>query len=214
LEMNTRLQVEHPVTEMVTGIDLVKWQMKIASGMPLVLQQEEIIPRGHSIQCRIYAEDPDNDFMPSPGKITHLRTPSGGIGVRYDNGTYEGYEVPLEYDSLLSKLVTWGETREEAIQRMLRALSEYQVYGIKTTIPFFMRILHHPQFLSGNYNTHFIEALEKEKDGKETEEEVVALITAGIKTYMENKSRSTSRGSRKISNWKFQGRLENLSRRL
>ena len=214
LEMNTRLQVEHPVTEMVTGIDLVKWQMKIASGMPLVLQQEEIIPRGHSIQCRIYAEDPDNDFMPSPGKITHLRTPSGGIGVRYDNGTYEGYEVPLEYDSLLSKLVTWGETREEAIQRMLRALSEYQIYGIKTTIPFFMRILHHPQFLSGNYNTHFIEALEKEKDGKETEEEVVALITAGIKTYLENKSRSTSRGSRKISNWKFQGRLENLSRRL
>ncbi len=214
LEMNTRLQVEHPVTEMVTGIDLVKWQMKIASGMPLVLQQEEIIPRGHSIQCRIYAEDPDNDFMPSPGKITHLRTPSGGIGVRYDNGTYEGYEVPLEYDPLLSKLVTWGETREEAIQRMLRALSEYQVYGIKTTIPFFMRILHHAQFLSGNYNTHFIEALEKETDGKETEEEVVALITAGIKTYMENKSRSTRRGSRKISNWKFQGRLENLSRRL
>jgi acetyl-CoA carboxylase biotin carboxylase subunit len=214
LEMNTRLQVEHPVTEMVTGIDLVKWQMKIASGMPLVLQQEEITSRGHSIQCRIYAEDPDNDFMPSPGKITHLRTPSGGIGVRYDNGTYEGYEVPLEYDSLLSKLVTWGETREEAIQRMLRALSEYQVYGIKTTIPFFVRILHHAQFLSGNYNTHFIEALEKEKGGKKTEEEVVALITAGIKTYMENKLRSTSRGSRKISNWKFQGRLENLSRRL
>jgi acetyl-CoA carboxylase biotin carboxylase subunit len=152
--------------------------------------------------------------MPSPGKITHLRTPSGGIGVRYDNGTYEGYEVPLEYDSLLSKLVTWGETREEAIQRMLRALSEYQVYGIKTTIPFFVRILHHAQFLSGNYNTHFIEALEKEKGGKKTEEEVVALITAGIKTYMENKLRSTSRGSRKISNWKFQGRLENLSRRL
>jgi len=214
LEMNTRLQVEHPVTEMVTGIDLVKWQMKIAAGIPLVLQQEDIAPSGCSIQCRIYAEDPDNDFMPSPGRITHLRTPSGGIGVRYDNGTYEGYEVPLEYDPLLSKLVTWGESREEAIQRMKRALSEYQVYGIKTTIPFFIRILHHPQFLSGDYNTHFIDTLEKEKDRKETQEEIVALITAGIKTYMENKSCSASRDSRKISNWKFQGRLENFSRRL
>jgi acetyl-CoA carboxylase biotin carboxylase subunit len=214
LEMNTRLQVEHPVTEMVTGIDLVKWQMKIAAGMPLVLQQEDIAPSGCSIQCRIYAEDPDSDFMPSPGRITHLRTPSGGIGVRYDNGTYEGYEVPLEYDPLLSKLITWGESREEAIQRMKRALSEYQVYGIKTTIPFFIRILRHPQFLSGNYNTHFIDTLEKEKDRKETQEEIVALITAGIKTYMENKSRSASRSSRKISNWKLEGRLENFSRRL
>lgn len=214
LEMNTRLQVEHPVTEMVTGIDLVKWQMKIAAGMPLVLQQKDIAPSGCSIQCRIYAEDPDSDFMPSPGKITHLRTPSGGLGVRYDNGTYEGYEVPLEYDPLLSKLVTWGESREEAIQRMKRALFEYQIYGIKTTIPFFIRILHHPQFLSGNYNTHFIDTLEKEKDRKETQEEIVALITAGIKTYMENKSRSASRSSRKINNWKFQGRLENFSRRL
>lgn len=214
LEMNTRLQVEHPVTEMVTGIDLVKWQMKIAAGMPLGLQQKDIAPSGCSIQCRIYAEDPDSDFMPSPGKITHLRTPSGGLGVRYDNGTYEGYEVPLEYDPLLSKLVTWGESREEAIQRMKRALFEYQIYGIKTTIPFFIRILHHPQFLSGNYNTHFIDTLEKEKDRKETQEEIVALITAGIKTYMENKSRSASRSSRKINNWKFQGRLENFSRRL
>jgi acetyl-CoA carboxylase biotin carboxylase subunit len=214
LEMNTRLQVEHPVTEMVTGIDLVKWQMKIAAGMPLELKQEDIVPRGWSIQCRIYAEDPENDFLPSPGRITHLRTPSGGIGVRYDNGTYEGYEVPLEYDPLLSKLVTWGETREEAIQRMTRALSEYQVYGIKTTIPFFMRILHHPQFLSGNYNTHFIESLGKARDRAESREEIVALITAGIKTYMENKSRSLSRDAKKMSHWKLQGRLENFSRRL
>ena len=214
LEMNTRLQVEHPVTEMVTGIDLVKWQMKIAAGMPLELKQEDITPRGCSIQCRIYAEDPDNDFMPSPGLITHLHTPSGGVGVRYDNGTYEGYEVPLEYDPLLSKLVTWGESREEAIQRMMRALSEYQIYGIKTTIPFFLRILRHPQFLSGNYNTHFIDSLEKAEDSKRTEEEIVALIAAGIKTYMENKSLSAFRRSRKMSNWKLEGRLENFSRRL
>jgi acetyl-CoA carboxylase biotin carboxylase subunit len=199
---------------MVTGIDLVKWQMKIAAGMPLELEQEDIVPRGCSIQCRIYAEDPDSDFMPSPGLITHLRTPSGGLGVRYDNGTYEGYEVPLEYDPLLSKLVTWGESRDEAMQRMTRALSEYQVYGIKTTIPFFMRILRHPQFLSGNYNTHFIDMLEKTKGREEADEEIVALIAAGIKTYMENKSHSASRGTRKMSNWKFQGRLENFSRRL
>jgi acetyl-CoA carboxylase biotin carboxylase subunit len=214
LEMNTRLQVEHPVTEMVTGIDLVKWQMKIAAGMPLDLKQEDIVPRGCSIQCRIYAEDPDNDFMPSPGRITHLRTPSGGIGVRYDNGTYEGYEVPLEYDPLLSKLVTWGESREEAIQRMKRAFSEYQVYGIKTTIPFFVQVLRHPQFLSGDYNTHFIETLDKEKDKSGTQEEIAAIITAGIKTYMENKSRSASRSARKISNWKLEGRLRNFARRL
>jgi acetyl-CoA carboxylase biotin carboxylase subunit len=214
LEMNTRLQVEHPVTEMVTGIDLVKCQLEIASGKPLKFRQEDIAPRGSAIQCRIYAEDPDNDFMPSPGTITHLRAPSGGVGVRYDNGTYEGYEVPLEYDPLLSKLITWGETREEAVQRMLRALSEYQIYGIKTTIPFFVRILHHPQFLSGNYNTHFIEALEREEDGDETDEKIVALITAGIQSYIESKSRSVSRDRRKMSHWKFQGRLENFSRRL
>jgi len=124
LEMNTRLQVEHPVTEMVTGIDLVKNQIEIAAGLSLKFHQKDIKPNGASIQCRIYAEDPDHDFMPSPGKITHLLAPSGGIGIRYDNGTYEGYEVPLDYDPLLSKLISWGMTREEAIQRMLRALSE------------------------------------------------------------------------------------------
>lgn len=214
LEMNTRLQVEHPVTEMVTGIDLVKCQLEIASGEPLRYRQENISPRGCSIQCRIYAEDPDNDFMPSPGKITLLRTPSGGIGVRYDNGTYEGYEVPIEYDPLLSKLITWGETRDEAIRRMLRALSEYQVYGIKTTIPFFIRILRHPKFLSGVYNTHFIEELEREKEREEREERAVALITAGIQTYLANKSRTVSRSGRPMSHWKYQGRLEHFSKRM
>jgi acetyl-CoA carboxylase biotin carboxylase subunit len=214
LEMNTRLQVEHPITEMVTGIDLAKSQIEIAAGFPLSFSQEDIKPRGFSLECRIYAEDPDDDFMPSPGKIIHLRLPAGGLGVRDDNGVYQGYEVPLEYDPLLSKLVTWGSTRAEAIQRMLRALSEYQVYGIKTTIPFFRRILLHPKFSAGDYNTHFIASLEKEKDGEKPEGETVALIAAGIKTYSERKSRPASSPRRKESKWKFQGRLQNFSERL
>ena len=217
LEMNTRLQVEHPITEMVTGIDLVKSQIEIAAGLPLSIKQEEIQPKGFALECRIYAEDPDNNFTPSPGKIVHLRTPSGGLGIRDDNGVYEGYVVPLEYDPLLSKLVAWGRTREEAIHRMLRALSEYQIYGIKTTIPFFKRILLHPKFLAGNYNTHFISNLEKEVDGQEPEERVVALIAAGVKSYIEKKTGVTSPNKRikkKESNWRFQGRLDNFSNRL
>lgn len=214
LEMNTRLQVEHPVTELVTGIDLVKSQIEIAAGLALNFSQADIKPKGFSMECRIYAEDPDNDFMPSPGKIVHLQTPSGGLGVRDDNGVYEGYTVPLEYDSLLSKLITWGTTRAEAIHRMLRALSEYQIYGIKTTIPFFKRILLHPKFFAGDYNTHFISNLEKEVDGKDTEEQEVALIAAGVKSYTDSRSGLLSRPKRKVSNWKFQGRLQNFSNRL
>jgi len=213
LEMNTRLQVEHPVTEMVTGIDLVKCQIEIAAGLPLPFCQEDIKPSGYSLQCRIYAEDPDNDFMPSPGKILHFRTPSGGLGVRDDNGVYEGYEVPMEYDPLLSKLVTWGQTRAEAIHRMLRALSEYQIYGIKTTIPFFKRILLHPKFLKGDYNTHFISNLEKEEDSVQPEEKTVALIAAGIKSYSESKAGLSFRQKEKVSNWKVQGRMRNFTNR-
>jgi acetyl-CoA carboxylase biotin carboxylase subunit len=213
LEMNTRLQVEHPVTEMVTGIDLVKCQIEIAAGLPLAFRQEDIKPSGYSLQCRIYAEDPDNDFMPSPGKIVHLRTPSGGLGVRDDNGIYEGYEVPMEYDPLLSKLVTWGQTRTEAIHRMLRALTEYQIYGIRTTVPFFKRILHHPQFFSGDYNTHFIPNMEKEKDGNEPGDKLVALIAAGIKSYCESKAGVGFHQKKKASQWKIQGRWESLKRR-
>lgn len=214
LEMNTRLQVEHPITEMVTGIDLVKSQIEIAAGLSLNLRQEDIKPKGFALECRIYAEDPDNDFMPSPGKIIHLRTPAGGLGVRDDNGVYEGFEVPLEYDPLLSKLITWGSTRSEAIHRMLRALSEYYVYGIKTTVPFFQRILLHPKFFSGDYNTHFIANLEKEKDGGEAEVKVAALIAAGIKSLFERKKGRVPVPKSKESNWKFQGRLQNFANRL
>jgi len=213
LEMNTRLQVEHPVTEMVTGIDLVKCQIEIAAGKPLAFRQEDIKPSGHSLQCRIYAEDPDNDFMPSPGKILRLRTPSGGLGVRDDNGVYEGYLVPMDYDPLLSKLVTWGQSRAEAIQRMLRALSEYQIYGIRTTIPLFKRILQHPQFSSGDYNTHFIPNLKKEKDGDSSEDKLVALIAAGVKSYCESKTGLGFRQKQKTSLWKAQGRWQNQDKR-
>ncbi len=213
LEMNTRLQVEHPITEMVTGIDLVKNQIKIAAGWPLAFSQEEIQPRGHSIECRIYAEDPDQGFMPSPGKIKYLRVPSGGLGIRLDSGIYEGYCVPLEYDPLLSKLISWGRSREEAVERMKRALAEYQIYGIKTTIPFFKRILRHPKFISGDYNTHFIASLEKVTDDQGQEEKTVALIAAGIKSYMENQDSLTSRKLGRGSQWKFQGRLHNFTNR-
>ena len=212
LEMNTRLQVEHPVTEMVTGIDLVKSQIEIASGLPLAFRQQDIKPNGCSLQCRIYAEDPDNEFMPSPGKILHLRVPSGGLGIRDDNGIYEGYEVPMDYDPLLSKLITWGQTRNEAIHRMLRALSEYQVYGIRTTVPFFKRILRHPLFFAGDYNTHFIPNMEKEKVRDKPQDELVALIAAGIKSYCESKGGLGYRQRKQASNWKTQGRWHSLNK--
>ncbi len=214
LEMNTRLQVEHPVTEMVTGIDLVKCQLEIAAGMALGFRQEEIQAQGHAIECRIYAEDPFNDFMPSPGKITCLRTPAGGLGIRYDNGTYEGYTVPLEYDPLLSKVITWGKTREEAIRRMLRALSEYQVFGIKTIIPMFGRILLHPKFYRGEYNTHFLAEMEQEQESVDPDESVVALIAAGIKSYQDSRAAFSPCPRQETSRWKMQGRAQSHNNRL
>jgi len=213
LEVNARLQVEHPVTEMVTGIDLVKCQLEIAAGRPLPFRQEEVRRQGHAMECRIMAEDPFNDFLPSPGRIVYLHTPAG-LGVRDDSGIYEGYEVPLDYDPLLSKLITWGKTREEAILRMTRALSEYQLYGIKTTIPFFQRILLHPRFLDGVYNTHFIAELEKEPDREDPVEEIAALIAAGIKSRRDAQTGVSLRGRDKEKNWRIQGRLENLAQRL
>jgi acetyl-CoA carboxylase biotin carboxylase subunit len=212
--MNTRLQVEHPVTEMVTGIDLVKCQFEIAAGLPLAFAQEDIRPQGHALECRIYAEDPANNFMPSPGRIELLRAPAGGLGIRYDNGTYQGFEVPMEYDPLLSKLITWGQTREEAIQRMLRALAEYRIHGIKTIIPFFKRILTHAKFCQGNYTTHFLEELEKEADSMDFDEQTAALIAAGIKSYKESRQAFSVSAPRSKSNWKIQGRMTSLNNRL
>lgn len=156
MEMNTRLQVEHPVTEMVTSVDLVKEQIRIAYGLPMNLKQQDIQFRGHAIECRITAEDADNDFRPQTGVIENY-LPPGGPGVRVDSHLFTGYEVPPHYDSLLSKLIVWAETRDEAIARMQRALEEYIIEGVATTIPFHQRLLKHPAFISGDTYTRFIQ---------------------------------------------------------
>ncbi|HEU5061364.1 MAG TPA: ATP-grasp domain-containing protein, partial [Kofleriaceae bacterium] len=157
LEMNTRLQVEHPVTEMVYGVDLVAWQIAIARGEPLPMSQAELDARrrGAAVECRVYAEDPER-FLPSPGTITHLRVP-GGPYVRDDSGVYEGWTVPVHYDPLLSKLVTWGDDRAQALARMRRALDEYLVRGIRTNLMFHRRVMRHPDFVAGDYDTGFID---------------------------------------------------------
>jgi acetyl-CoA carboxylase, biotin carboxylase subunit len=155
LEMNTRIQVEHPVTEMITGVDLVKTQIEVAAGKPLPFRQEDLTVRGHAIECRVYAEDPYNNFFPSPGTIAFLQPP-GGIGVRDDSGVYSGFEVTVHYDPIISKLVAWGSTRDEAIRRMRRALDEYSIHGLVTNLAFHRWVLQHPRFLAGDFDTNFI----------------------------------------------------------
>ncbi len=155
LEMNTRLQVEHPVTEMVTGIDLVREQIRIAQGEELSFRQEEVRPRGHAIECRICAEDPANDFFPSTGRL-HIVEPPSGPFVRVENGVRAGDEVTMFYDPLLAKVVTWGQDRTQAVERMLRALDEFAIAGIYTTIPFCRFVLRDPEFLAGRFDTHFV----------------------------------------------------------
>ena len=160
LEMNTRLQVEHPVTEEVLGLDLVKEQIYIASGRPLHLRQTDIVQRGHSIECRICAEDADNGFMPSPGLVKQVTEPNG-LGIRIDSYIYEGYEIPVYYDPMISKLIVRATTREYAVQRMRAALDEYKVTGIKTNISYLNAIMHTPDFVRGGYDTAFLEKNEK-----------------------------------------------------
>ena len=155
MEMNTRIQVEHPVSEAITGVDLIKYQIKIANDEKLDLDQKKIHLKGHAIECRINAEDPDNDFNPSPGKITQLMLP-GGPGVRIDSGIYPGYIIPPFYDSMVAKLITWGTDRREAVERMKRALAEFQIEGIKTTIPFHKKVMKNKEFLRGQYTTDFV----------------------------------------------------------
>jgi acetyl-CoA carboxylase, biotin carboxylase subunit len=155
LEMNTRLQVEHPVTEMITGTDLVALQILVAEGKPLPITQDDVRRNGHAIECRICAEDPFDNFLPSTGQLKRYRIPAGP-GVRVDSGVEEGQEVSINYDPLLAKLITWGSTRDQAIQRMKRALSEYDVSGIKTTIPFCSFVMDEPSFVNGDYDTHFV----------------------------------------------------------
>jgi acetyl-CoA carboxylase biotin carboxylase subunit len=156
MEMNTRIQVEHPVTEMVTGVDLIKEQIKVASGEKLNISQEDVIFNGWSIECRINAENPEKNFMPSAGKI-NMYLPPGGLGVRVDSAAYPGYMIPPYYDSMIAKVITYGNTREEAISRMKRALSEFVVEGVHTTIPFHLKLLSHEKFVEGQFNTKFLE---------------------------------------------------------
>lgn len=156
MEMNTRIQVEHPVTEMVTGVDLIKWMIRIANGEELTLKQEDVKFEGWAIECRINAENPDKNFMPSPGEVK-MYLPPGGYGVRVDSAVYPGYKIPPFYDSMVAKLIAYGETREEAIARMKRALSEFVIEGIDTTIPFHLRLLNHEKFVDADFNTKFLE---------------------------------------------------------
>ena len=184
LEMNTRLQVEHPITEMVTGLDLVRWQIRIARGERLDLPPERLMTAvGHAIECRIYAEDPDNDFLPSPGRIVQFRAPAGP-GIRDDSGATAGLDVPMEYDPMISKLIAWAEDRPLAIARMRRALGEYLVAGIKTTVPFFTWLLAQPEFVEGRVHTTYLDEVLRARNRQPFvrpepgDEEVAAIATA------------------------------------
>jgi acetyl-CoA carboxylase biotin carboxylase subunit len=181
LEMNTRLQVEHPVTELVTGIDLVREQIRVAWGEALSFAQDDISWDGHSIECRVYAEDPENNFLPSPGRITRLRIPQGP-GIRDDGGVYEGAEVSIYYDPMISKFAVYGRNRAEAIDRMRRALQEYEIGGIKTTLPFFREIMEDEEFIDGKLDTGFIGRFNERKKPLEVSEEErdMALIAAAL----------------------------------
>jgi acetyl-CoA carboxylase biotin carboxylase subunit len=210
LEMNTRLQVEHPVTELVTGLDLVRLQIEIAAGGRLPFTQDQIALRGAALECRIYAEDPANNFFPSPGRIVQLSEPSGP-GVRLDSGIYPGWTVPLDYDPMLSKLIVWAGAREQAIERMLRALGEYHVGGIKTNIPLFRLILNDPAFRAGDLHTGYLDELLKmplewEPNSPPEVAEIGAMIASNKKTAGETACPTTANNSR----WVASGREELL----
>jgi len=223
LEMNTRLQVEHPVTELITGLDLVHLQIHIANGERLPFTQNDVMIRGHAIECRIYAEDPDNNYFPSPGKITLLLLPSGP-GIRRDSGMYEGWTVPMDYDPLLAKLIGYGTDREQAIGRLTRALNEYFVGGIKTNISLFRRILGNPDFRAAKMDTGFLDRLLKQKADQsdmqpDSQAAEVAVIAAGMFAVLgsaaaEAGERAVINGSttkaNPASNWKSAARREGL----
>ena len=212
LETNTRLQVEHPVTELVTGIDLVREQIRVAAGEPLSFSQQDIRMSGHAIECRVYAEDPENNFFPSPGRIAYLRTPSGP-GVRDDSGVTQGSEVSIHYDPMISKLAAWGRTRQEAIARLRRALMEYEVIGIKTTLPFFREIVNDEEFVAGNLDTGFIERFNERRATKASAENTrvrdVALIAAALMYRRQQHQASVAQAAESdVSNrWKMSGRI-------
>ncbi len=213
IEMNTRLQVEHPVTEMVTGVDIVKEQIRIARGRKLRYRQEDIRQTGWAIECRITAEDPFNNFMPSTGRIVTLAEPTGP-GVRVDSGVYEGCEITPYYDSLIAKVITWGETRGEAVLRMRRALEEFRIIGIKTIIPFHQAILNSTRFLAGHFDTKFVEERFAMDEETPPELEEVAAIIATLVAHRRGQAAThvARRANREINGWKWAGRWEQLRR--
>jgi acetyl-CoA carboxylase biotin carboxylase subunit len=213
MEMNTRLQVEHPVTELVTGVDLVCEQIRVASGLPLSFGQADIQPRGHAIECRISAEDPFNNFLPAIGVVEALREPLGP-GVRVDSALYEGLDVTVDYDPLLSKLIVWGTTREEAIRRMRRALDEYQIVGVRTTIPFHQVLMESEDFAAGRFDTGFIgrrwPALAEEVADRREEAALLAAAVAHVRGHQVKKPAAVSNGG--INPWKLLARRDGLRR--
>lgn len=215
LEMNTRLQVEHPVTELVTGIDIVKEQIRIARGRPLSYRQEDVRFNGHAIECRINAEDPYNNFMPSTGRIVHMTIPSGP-GVRVDTGVYPGFEITPYYDPMIAKLIVWGETRAQAILRMRRALEEYRIIGVHTNIPFHQTLMDSTRFLGGQYDTRFVEerfSMDEIESGMERNADIAALLaTLVAHRETQHAAQIVCRGARDTSNWKWLGRWERLQR--
>lgn len=209
LEMNTRLQVEHPVTELVTGIDLVTEQIRVAAGERLSFNQDDISWTGHAIECRVYAEDPENNFLPSPGKITRLRVPQGN-GVRDDGGVYEGVEVSIYYDPMISKLAVYGRDRQEAVSRLQRALQEYEVGGIKTTIPFFREIVEDEEFKQGKLDTGFIGRWQERRKGPKlsAEEKDIAVIASALaySNQQSSVSQPAAKQTGQQSRWAMAGR--------
>ncbi len=211
LEMNTRLQVEHPVTELVTGLDLVHLQIQVAAGEPLPFRQEEVSLRGHAIECRIYAEDPDNNYFPSPGKIEMEMVPEGP-GIRRDSGVYAGWTVPIEYDPLLAKLIGYGETREQARVRLLRALDEYTIGGIKTNLSLFRRILRDADFCAGKLDTGFLDRMMAGEAGAALKPDAdIAAIAAGLFTVLDGVPKQANSVVRvEESTWKRAARADGL----
>jgi acetyl-CoA carboxylase biotin carboxylase subunit len=215
MEMNTRLQVEHPVTEMVTGVDIVKEQIRIARGRQLRYTQADIRMKGWAIECRINAEDPYNNFLPSTGRITHTLLPTGP-GIRVDTGVYIGFEISPFYDSLISKLIVWGETRAEAILRMRRALEEYKIIGVRSNIPFHQTLLDSHRFMGGQYDTRFVEerfSMEAAEESKVYHPEIAAIIASLVAhEQTQRAAHIIQRGERDTSNWKWLSRWERLQR--
>lgn len=213
LEMNTRLQVEHPITERVVGVDLVKEQINIASGKVLSFSQDELRQNGHAIECRVYAEDATNNFMPAPGKVTHIAIPYG-VGVRVDGYIYEGFEIPIYYDPLIAKLIVWGRDRADAIERTVRALQEFKIAGVKNSLPFLENIMTAPDFVKGDYTTHFIDEnldhLMKEHVPCDKNCEDMVAIAAFLEYLYRIRKASPKEMTALKNNWKDYSRIRSV----